>query len=136
MAENVSAMDNLDPHGLGNYLSPAGLISFFGALFGVLPIILGTIGGTLAIAWYAVQLWECGPVQKYLKTRTARKVNRRAASLAKKIAVLEMQQSVIVGELKQLGVLIHADTSVSQPINGDAVTSHTHIETTTVQIKK
>ena len=129
MAENVSAMDNLDPHGLGNYLSPAGLVSFFGALFGMLPIILGIIGGTLAIAWYSVQLWECDTVQNYIK-------NRRAASLAKKIAVLELQQSAIVGELKKLGVLIHADTSVSQPINGDAVTSHTHIETTTVQIKK
>ena len=129
MAENVSAMDNLDPHGLGNYLSPAGLASFFGALFGVLPIILGIIGGTLAIAWYSVQLWECDTVQNYIK-------NRRAVSLAKKIAVLEMQQSAIVGELKTLGVLIHADTSVNQPKNGDAVTSHTHIETTTVQIKK
>ena len=129
MAENVSAMDNLDPHGLGNYLSPAGLASFFGALFGVLPIILGIIGGTLAIAWYSVQLWECDTVKNYIKSR-------RAAGLAKKIAVLEMQQSAIVGELKKLGVLIHADTSVSQPINGDPVTSHTHIETTTVQIKK
>ena len=129
MAENVSAMDNLDPHGLGNYLSPAGLVSFFGALFGMLPIILGIIGGTLAIAWYSVQLWECDTVQNYIK-------NRRAVSLAKKIAVLEMQQSAIVGELKTLGVLIHADTSVNQPKNGDAVTSHTHIETTTVQIKK
>ena len=129
MAENVSAMDNLDPHGLGNYLSPAGLASFFGALFGVLPIVLGIIGGTLAIAWYSVQLWECDTVKNYIKTR-------RAVSLAKKIAVLEMQQSAIVGELKKLGVLIHADTSVSQPINGDPVTSHTHIETTTVQIKK
>ena len=129
MAENVSAMDNLDPHGLGNYLSPAGLVSFFGALFGMLPIILGIIGGTLAIAWYSVQLWECDTVQNYIK-------NRRAVGLAKKIAVLEMQQSAIVGELKTLGVLIHADTSVNQPKNGDAVTSHTHIETTTVQIKK
>ena len=129
MAENVSAMDNLDPHGLGNYLSPAGLASFFGALFGVLPIILGIIGGTLAIAWYSVQLWECDTVQNYIKSR-------RAVSLAKKIAVLEMQQSTIVGELKKLGVLIHADTSVSQPINNDPITTHTHIETTTVQIKK
>ena len=129
MAENVSAMDNLDPHGLGNYLSPAGLASFFGALFGVLPIVLGIIGGTLAIAWYSVQLWECDTVQKYIK-------NRRAVSLAKKIAVLEMQQSSIVGELKKLGVLIHADTSVSHPINSDPVTTHTYIETTTAQIKK
>jgi hypothetical protein len=129
MAENASAMDNLDPHGIGNYLSPAGLASFFGALFGVLPIILGIIGGTLAIAWYSVQLWECDTVQNYIKTHTARKV-------AKRVADLEVRQSAIVGELKELGVLVHAATDVQHHDGGTHDNTQTRIETTTVQIKK
>ena len=128
-ADPISAMDQFDPHGIGHYLSPAGLSLFFGAIMGALPVILGIIGGTLAIGWYSVALWASKTVQNYV-------ANRKARALARQIAVLELKQSAIVGQLKQLGVLIHADTSVSQPINGDAVTSHTHIETTTVQIKK
>ena len=129
MSTKVSAMDQLDPHGFGNYLSPAGLAAFFAALFGALPVILGVIGGTLAIGWYSVALWESKTVQNYVK-------GRRAARLARKIAELEIRQSKIVGELKQLGVLVHADTTVSHPEDGQPVKSTTNIETTTVQIQK
>ena len=128
-ADPLSAMDQFDPHGIGHYLSPAGLSLFFGAIMGALPVILGIIGGTLAIGWYSVALWASKTVQNYV-------ANRKARALARQIAVLELKQSAIVGQLKQLGVLIHADTSVSQSINSDPVTTHTHIETTTVQIKK
>ena len=129
MSTKVSAMDQLDPHGFGNYLAPAGLAAFFAALFGALPVILGVIGGTLAIGWYSVALWESKTVQNYVK-------GRRAARLARKIAELEIRQSKIVGELKQLGVLVHADTTVSHAEDGQAVKSTTSIETTTVQIQK
>ena len=129
MSTKVSAMDQLDPHGFGNYISPAGLAAFFAALFGALPVILGVIGGTLAIGWYSVALWESKTVQNYVK-------GRRAARLARKIAELEIRQSKIVGELKQLGVLVHADTTVSHAEDGQAVKSTTSIETTTVQIQK
>ena len=129
MSTKVSAMDQLDPHGFGNYLSPAGLAAFFAALFGALPVILGVIGGTLAIGWYSVALWESKTVQNYVK-------GRRAARLARKIAELEIRQSKIVGELKQLGVLVHADTTVSHAEDGQPVKSTTSIETTTVQIQK
>ena len=129
MSTKVSAMDQLDPHGFGNYISPAGLAAFFAALFGALPVILGVIGGTLAIGWYSVALWESKTVQNYVK-------GRRAARLARKIAELEIRQSKIVGELKQLGVLVHADTTVSHSEDGQPVKSTTSIETTTVQIQK
>ena len=129
MSTKVSAMDQLDPHGFGNYISPAGLAAFFAALFGALPVILGVIGGTLAIGWYSVALWESKTVQNYVK-------GRRAARLARKIAELEIRQSKIVGELKQLGVLVHADTTVSHAGDGTPVKSTTSIETTTVQIQK
>ena len=127
--QSVHSMDQIDPHGFGSYLSPAGLVAYAGALFGAVPFILGVIGGTFAIAWYAVCLWESKTVQGYVTTR-------RARVLATRIAELEMRQSAIVGELKQLGVLIHADTTVSHSDNGEPVKTQTSIETTTLQIKK
>lgn len=129
MSQARTAMDNIDPHGFGNYLSPAGLVTFFGALFGLLPSILGVIGGTVAICWYSVALWESKTVQNYIK-------GRRAAKLANKIAELEVRQSQIVGELKKLGVLVHADTTVMPSTEGQPVSTRTQIETTTVQIQK
>ena len=128
-ADPISAMDQFDPHGIGHYLSPAGLSLFFGAIMGALPVILGIIGGTLAIGWYSVALWESKTVQNYV-------ANRKARALARQIAVLELKQSAIVGQLKQLGVLVHADTTVSHAEDGQAVKSTTSIETTTVQIQK
>ena len=76
MSTKVSAMDQLDPHGVGNYISPAGLAAFFAALFGALPVILGVIGGTLAIGWYSVALWESKTVQNYVKGRRAARLAR------------------------------------------------------------
>ena len=128
-ADPISAMDQIDPHGIGHYLSPAGLSLFFGAIIGALPVIIGIIGGTLAVAWYSVALWESKTVQNYM-------VNRKARALARKVAILEVKQAEIVGQLKQLGVLRHADTTVSHSEDGQPVKSTTSIETTTVQIQK
>ena len=129
MSENAGTMNQLDPHGLGNYLSPAGVGSAIVAFFGVIPVFLGIVGGVFAITYYALSIYEMDTVQLWLK-------NRRADRLAREVALLETQQSAIVGRLKSLGVLVHADTTVSQPADGEPVKSTTKIETTTVQIKK
>lgn len=116
-------MDQLDPHGLGQYLSPAGIISALGAILGLLPVVLGSVGGAFAIIYYAITIYEKKTVQDWMKNRAAR---HRAIEVER----LEFQQSQIIGRLKQLGVLLHADTTIAAHDNPcDAVITKTHIET-------
>jgi hypothetical protein len=106
----VGSMDKIDPHGLGQYIAPAGLWSTLLAVFGLIPTIIGTLGGTVALIYYCVQLWETETVQHFLK-------NRKARALARKVAELEYAQTQIIGKLKSLGVLAHAETTISNDTN-------------------
>lgn len=105
-ATQSTVMNDVDPHGFGAWLSPAGLGSLFLGLFGAIPIVIASVGGTAAMLYYVVCLWESKTVQNYMQGRNARQ-------LAKRVAKLQMQQAVIVGELKRLGVLKHADTTLT-----------------------
>lgn len=119
MRPAVEVMDQIDPHGVGHPLSAVGVaISFLSAL-GIVPIIVGTLGGLMGICYYGVSLWEMDTVQGWIK-------NRRERKRTKQIAALEAQQSTIIGELKKLGALTHANTEV-QPETNKTVTV---IETT------
>jgi hypothetical protein len=56
---SVADMTELSiPAWIGNILSP---VTIVGVVVGWFP----TIAIILAIVWYSVQLWECGPVQRW-----------------------------------------------------------------------
>ena len=119
-------MDNIDPHSIGQWISPAGILAAIGAVFGALPIIFGSIGGAFAIVYYAITIYEKPTVQSWLR-------NKQARRLASEVAYLELQQSHIVGRLKQLGVLTHAATDVKQ---GDMRKTITTVETSTQPVQE
>ena len=121
-----SAMDKFDPHGIGPYVSPAGVVSAVLTFFGWIPVILGTLVTAAALAYYLVSLWEMSTIQNYIKNAAARK-------LAREVSSLEYQQSQIVGRLKQLGVLTHAATDVKQ---GDMRKTTTTVETSTQPVQQ
>lgn len=122
-------MDNLDPHGLGQYVSPVGVGAAFISALGWLPVLFGTLGGIAAFIYYVITIWEKQTVQNWVKTRAARR-------FAAEVAALEVDQSRIVGRLKELGVLTHAVTDVQHDDRGGPVSTTTSIETNTLAIKK
>jgi hypothetical protein len=128
MSSQVGTMDKLDPHGIGLYLSPAGaLVGLWTGLVAVasgVAVLFGAVAAVLAVAYYVVTIWEKPTVQNYINNRAAKKQ-------ARLVAALEAQQSEIVGKLKQLGVLTHATTDVSQ---GETRKTTTTVETTTPKI--
>lgn len=121
-------MDVPDPHatGLGPYIAVGGTFTWIGTVAGYITPLFGFAGAMLVFVYYGLSVWEMQTVQTWIKTRRARRT-------ARQVAKLEVQQSNIVGELKKLGVLTHAGTSVSQ---GETVSTTTTIETATAPVQK
>lgn len=91
---------------VGQWLSPAGILAAFASVAGLLPVIVGTLAGIAATCYYVAQTAESPRVRKWLDRRAEAKRNRKAAKL-------QYRQSLIVGELKALGMLTHAETHVT-----------------------
>lgn len=91
---------------VGHILSPGGLFAAFLAALGILPIIIGTLGGLAAMIFYCFQIYDYPRVQKWMGQRHDRRRQR-------KVAMLQYKQAVLIGELKRLGVLTHAEVTVA-----------------------
>lgn len=94
-----------DVHVVGHVLSPGGLFAAFLAALGLLPVVIGTFGAAAALTFYCFQIYDYPRVQKWLAQRHDR---RRL----KQVARLQYKQAVLIGELKRLGVLTHAEVTV------------------------
>ncbi len=96
---------NMNAHTLGHYLSPAGLLAALLSFLGMLPVIIGAFAAMAAACFYTVQFIETKTISQWIKSRQQARYHR-------KVARLQYRQSLIVGELKTLGVLAHAETRV------------------------
>lgn len=114
--------ENVTSAHIGAWISPGGVIapfiSYFIAFAGVLPVVIGSAAGLAAMFYYITQSLQSPDVRAWLKARRERKH-------ARKVAKLQYRQSVLVGELKQLGVLTHAEVTTTD------VTQKTNIEVQT-----
>jgi hypothetical protein len=81
MSAGSMSMDQIDPHGLGHPLSLLGVLMAFLTALGILPIVVGTVGGMLGICYYGVSLYETATVQAYIKRRRERKRAKLQAKL-------------------------------------------------------
>jgi hypothetical protein len=61
---------------IGNTLSP---ITVFGVVIGWFP----SIAIVLAVVWYMVQLWECGPVTRWRATHRLRRIAKLKIEMAR-----------------------------------------------------
>lgn len=113
-------MDNIDPHGFGHIAAGGGFAAGTLSVLGIVTPIIGFVGVCIGIVYYSLSVYEMDTVQEWLKAR-------RARSLARKVARLEAKQSLIIGELKKLGVLTSANTTVN-----DGATTTTTVETKTL----
>jgi hypothetical protein len=74
---SVADMTELSiPAWVGNILSP---VTIVGVVVGWFP----TIAIILAIVWYSVQLWECGPVQRWRGSRRLRQLAKLKIEMAR-----------------------------------------------------
>ena len=112
---SLESMPNVIATAPGAILSPAGLALWLLSAVGVLPSVIGAFAALAAGLYYSCQWWE-GETMKGM--RRSWNTNRAA----KKIAKLQAQQAMIIGELKQLGALQFAETSVNKGVET------THIE--------
>lgn len=96
----------VDAHVLGQWLSPAGVLTAVGSVLGFVPVIVGSIAGLAATCYYIGSTMELPRVRRWLDRRAERRRHRKAARL-------QYRQAVIVGELKALGLLKHAETVIT-----------------------
>lgn len=119
MSSDATQMDWWNPHGWWHALSLSGFAAWIYAMLGYAQAPLGALGILIGIIYYSMSVYEMDTVQKWLKTRQARKI-------AREVMGLEAEQTRIIGRLKQLGVLESAGTTVA-----DGTTTTTTVATHT-----
>ena len=103
-------------HTVGAWLAPTGLSVLVLSFLGAVPILIGTAAGTAAFCVYSLQIWESKTVTEWRHTRAARiRLN--------KVSILQRQQNKIMNELKLLGVLSRAETTVTDSNQTTTVTT-------------
>ena len=95
-----------DPHALGAWLSPGGILAAFLGFLGYIPAIIGSFAALAAAVFYITQTLQSPDIQLWLRERRERKRQRR-------IAELQIQQSIIVNQLNSLGALTHAEVHIT-----------------------
>ena len=108
----IPEVTGVDP---GAIMSPAGIVVWLFSVAGLLPTIIGAFAALAAGVYYSVKFWESETVRTMRRGWNTRKA-------AKRIAKLQYAQARIIGELKQLGALVTAETHMQKGVET------THIE--------
>lgn len=74
------------------------LLAAGGAFFGVIPALVATLAGLLAIIWYAFAIHESPTMQKWMARRNALRKTRR-------LAKLKSEQVILIAEIEALEVV-------------------------------
>lgn len=103
-------------HTVGLWLSPAGIGAAFLSVAHLMPVIAGTAAGFAAAFFYFFQILDSPHVQAFFKRRRERIADKRKhrgeRRMMRRIHRLQLKQAMIVGELKRLGVLSSATTTM------------------------
>ena len=119
MSLSDTPLSHVDPSATGHWLSLGGLIAALLGVFGIIPTLVAIFAGTSAGIYYTVLTIQTPPVKEWL-------MSRRERVRAKKIAKLQYRQSLLVGEMKKLGLLTHAEVSITDSKQTQTTTIDTH----------
>lgn len=85
----------MDDHHLNTMLSWTGNLASLGAIVSTFVGLLPPLGAAVAIVWYAINIADSRPVQRWLRSRRAHKIAKLKAKLCELEAmqVLEPEKS-------------------------------------------
>lgn len=106
-----NSFDHVTTSQVAHAIAPAGIISpfvgYFLSFLGAMPVIIGSGAGLAAMFYYIIMSLQSPDVRAWLN-------RRREAKRLRKVARLQYRQSILVGELKQLGMLTHAEVNITE----------------------
>jgi len=108
---------------VAHVLPPGGIFVALLSVLGLLPALFGTMAAFGAFAFYMMQIYESPTCQAWRKRRRERRD-------ALRVAKLQYKQTRIVNQLKELGVLMHVQTTVEQSASSVLGQQTTTIHTT------
>jgi hypothetical protein len=110
-------LPHVDPTAVGHWFSLGGLLAALLGVFGLIPIVIAAFAGLAAGTYYTVLTLQTPPINQWL-------MSRRERVRAKQIAKLQYKQSLLVSEMKKLGLSTHAEVSITD--NKQTTTIETH----------
>lgn len=119
----MSSSDPTQPIRLGVDFVAASTL--FASIVDWLPKVLGTVGGTLSILWFVVQLWESKTVQNSLSAWRIRRKSRRLSRLQAKAKILAAKiaavETVRAARVVATELVAQAKTDAAIKLVGDDV---------------
>jgi hypothetical protein len=119
MSVSDTPLSHIDPMGATHWFSLGGFLAALLGVFGIIPVLVAVFAGTSAGIYYTVLTIQTPPVKEWF-------MQRRERVRAKKIAKLQYKQTLLVGEMKKLGLLTHAEVSITDNKQTQTTTIDTH----------
>ena len=119
MSLSDTPLSHVDPMGGTHWFSLGGLLAALLGVFGIIPVLVAVFAGISAGMYYTVLTLQTPPVKEWF-------MSRRERVRAKQIAKLQYKQSLLVGEMKKLGLLTHAEVSITDSKQTQTTTIDTH----------
>ena len=116
MSVSDTPLSHIDPMGTTHWFSLSGLVAALLGVFGIIPVLVAVFAGLAAGIYYTVLTIQTPPVKEWF-------MSRRERIRDKKIASLQYKQTLLVAEMKKLGLLTHAEVSI---------VDHKQVSTTTI----